>query len=274
MVGRRWVWLAGGIYGCGYQEVGVVSRRRVWLAGGMYGCGYQEVEKSPIFSIGGMQSATRVPAMDTQSTQRRPGLSFDNTGVQITTKGRTHLGAPLGSKSFSDKRITNKVDEWATTIKKLSKIVLTQPQVAYAAFTHGPASQWTFILHTCPITTNLLQPLEEAINLHFIPALMGRGNISEQERDLFTLPTRLGGLGIPKPIDIVPDEYIHSQQIAAPLNTLDHPSAATLQQTCYGRSNAKEEKSSSHQTPTPSHRSHSSESKPQPPPTTSDDLSQ
>ena len=38
------MWLAGGIYGCGYQEVGVVSRRQVWLAGGgMYGCGYQEV---------------------------------------------------------------------------------------------------------------------------------------------------------------------------------------------------------------------------------------
>ena len=43
MVGRRRVWLAGGMYGCGYQEVGVVGRRRVWLAGGMYGCGYQEV---------------------------------------------------------------------------------------------------------------------------------------------------------------------------------------------------------------------------------------
>ena len=23
--------------------MGVISRRRVWLAGGMYGCGYQEV---------------------------------------------------------------------------------------------------------------------------------------------------------------------------------------------------------------------------------------
>ena len=41
------------MYGCGYQEVGVVGRRRVWLAGGMYGwygcgypgggCGWQEV---------------------------------------------------------------------------------------------------------------------------------------------------------------------------------------------------------------------------------------
>ena len=38
-----WVWLVGGMYGCGYQEVGVVGRRRVWLAGVIYGCGYQEV---------------------------------------------------------------------------------------------------------------------------------------------------------------------------------------------------------------------------------------
>ena len=30
VVSRRWVWLVGGIYGCGYQEVGVVR---------MYRCG-------------------------------------------------------------------------------------------------------------------------------------------------------------------------------------------------------------------------------------------
>ena len=43
VVGRRRVWLAGGMYGCGYQEVGVVGRRRVWLAGGMYGCGWKSI---------------------------------------------------------------------------------------------------------------------------------------------------------------------------------------------------------------------------------------
>ena len=58
-----WVWLvggmygcgyqeAGGIYGCGYQEVGVVSRRWVWLAGGMYGYGYQEVGVVGIYWCG------------------------------------------------------------------------------------------------------------------------------------------------------------------------------------------------------------------------------
>ena len=41
-----------GIYGCGYQEVGVVSRRQMWLAGGMYGCGYQEVGVVGIYWCG------------------------------------------------------------------------------------------------------------------------------------------------------------------------------------------------------------------------------
>ena len=51
------------MYGCGYQEVGVVGRkrvecmgvvirRRVWLAGGMYGCGYQEVGVVGIYWCG------------------------------------------------------------------------------------------------------------------------------------------------------------------------------------------------------------------------------
>ena len=41
MVGRRRVWLVGGMYGCGYQEVGVASGWNVWvwLSGG--GCGWK-----------------------------------------------------------------------------------------------------------------------------------------------------------------------------------------------------------------------------------------
>ena len=30
---RRWVWLSGRMYGCGYQEVGVVGNLLVWLVG-------------------------------------------------------------------------------------------------------------------------------------------------------------------------------------------------------------------------------------------------
>ena len=30
-VNRRWVWLVGGIYGCGEQEVGVASGWNLWV---------------------------------------------------------------------------------------------------------------------------------------------------------------------------------------------------------------------------------------------------
>ena len=33
VVSRRRVWLAGGMYGCGYQKVGVVGKLLVWLVG-------------------------------------------------------------------------------------------------------------------------------------------------------------------------------------------------------------------------------------------------
>ena len=60
-----WVWLSGG--GCGWQEAGVASRwnvwvwlsggrcgwqEAVWLAGGMYGCRYQEVSVVGIYWCG------------------------------------------------------------------------------------------------------------------------------------------------------------------------------------------------------------------------------
>ena len=62
--------------------------------------------------------------------------------------------------------------------------------------------------------------MEEAINLFFIPALTGRDSISEVERELFALPTRLGGLGLTKPTEMAELEYTSSQKITAPLAAL------------------------------------------------------
>ena len=72
---------------------------------------------------------------------------------------------------------------------------------AYCAFTHGLASKLTYFLRTIPETSDILQPLKEAINLHFIPALTRRSCATTAKRDLFTLLTRLGGLGLTKPME-------------------------------------------------------------------------
>ena len=46
---------------------------------------------------------------------------------------------------------------------------------------------------------HLLKPLEDSIHQVLIPALTGRPPSSKVERDIYALPSRLGGLGIPNP---------------------------------------------------------------------------
>ena len=94
---------------------------------------------------------------------------FADTDVHITINGKRHLGAAIGVKSFSEEYVSRKVGEWVNEIKSLSTISLTQPHAAYAAFTHGLSSHWTYISRTIPEIQDLLQPLETAIHQHFIP---------------------------------------------------------------------------------------------------------
>ena len=42
----------------------------------------------------------------------------------------------------------------------------------------------------------ILSPLEQGIRLHLLPSLTGKGTFSDVERQLISLPSHLGGLGI------------------------------------------------------------------------------
>ena len=142
---------------------------------------------------------------------------FSGTGIGITSEGKRHLGAALGNRSFLESYINNKVKVWTSTILNLSLIAKTPPHAAYCAFVHGVSGLWTFFLRTIPDISSLLQPLEDAVRLHFIPSITGRDSITVTERDIFALPARLGGLAIPNPIVSAPFEYSSSVKITAPL---------------------------------------------------------
>ena len=145
---------------------------------------------------------------------------FAGTGVNITTKGKRHLGAALGPRSFVKSYVEAKVNKWITSIHKLSAIATTQPHAAYAAFTHGLASKWSYFLRTIPNIADLLQPLEDAIRCKFIPALTGRDGVSDAESDLLALPARLGGLGLTDPTKMCNHEFTSSTNVTAPLAAL------------------------------------------------------
>ena len=142
---------------------------------------------------------------------------FHDTGINITSEGRRHLGAAIGSKSFINNYMEEKVTQWDNEVNQLATIAATHPQASYAAFTHGFINKWTYCMRTNPHLTSSLQPLEDAIRQCLIPAITGRTAISDLDRELFSLPVRLGGLNIPNPTIISPQEYHASLKVTAPL---------------------------------------------------------
>ena len=98
----------------------------------------------------------------------------------------------------------------------LSKIGKSHSHVAYCAYVHGLANKWTYFLRTIPNIFDLLQPLEDAIFHHFIPALVGKP-ASDLEWALFVLPVCLGGLGICNPQALADFKFAASVKVTRPL---------------------------------------------------------
>ena len=64
---------------------------------------------------------------------------------------------------------------------------------------------------------DVLKPLDDIISQEFLPALLGKNVISSASRELYSLPLRHGGLGIPVFSEIATEEYNASTHVTAPL---------------------------------------------------------
>ena len=144
---------------------------------------------------------------------------FDGTGIKIATNGERHLGAVLGTKMFREAYVTNKVNKWIKDIEELSEIAKEEPQAALAAFNKALCRRWTFIQRTMFNISHLFAPLENTIRNKFIPAVIGR-HISDIEREILSLPVRLGGLGIEDPTVSADREVKGSLKVTESLSKL------------------------------------------------------
>ena len=145
---------------------------------------------------------------------------FQDTNVQITCFGQRHLGAAIGTRSFTEEYVSKKVKSWCDEILTLSTIAKTHPHSAYGAFVHGILHKWNYVMRTIESVGSLFQPLEDVLHQHFIPALTGRDPCSEVERELLALPCRLGGLNIPNPTTICEFQFSASKKLSGPLASL------------------------------------------------------
>ena len=142
---------------------------------------------------------------------------FKNHNINITSKGRPHIGAPLGNENFTNSYVSNMVTERQYELQVLCKIEKTKPHVTYAAFTHELVNKFNFLCRTTLNIKGLLQPLQDCICFNFIPSLCGRAPPNDVERKLLALLARLEGLGLVNPTSLSSIECQASVKVTSPL---------------------------------------------------------
>ena len=108
------------------------------------------------------------------------------------------------------KDVFGQAESWLKELEGLSSVAITQPHAAFCAFTHGVVSKWRYLFRTTGQTEESLQSLEDAIRYRFSPAVTGHSALSENERDIISLPARMGGLDLCNPKELVQEEYRNS----------------------------------------------------------------
>ena len=141
---------------------------------------------------------------------------FNSSPIKITTSGKRHLGAALGTNEFKTDYIEEKVAIWCEKLKRISEIAKLQPHAAYTAYVHGEQHKYTYFLRTLPNIAEQLKPLDDLISNDFIPALFGC-NLSPNERQILTFPIKEGGIGMRIWQEQADESYATSKRITTPL---------------------------------------------------------
>jgi len=163
------------------------------------------------------------------SVQRAETL-FGDLGIKVVT-GQRFLGGFIGDESGKDLYVRKKTEQWCDAVEKLSKQALTQPQAAFSAFTKSLQCEWAYLHRVMPDFGTHFGPLEKAIKEQFLPSLFG-SEVSANERELFSLPCRIGGIGVRNPESTAKSAYETSREASEVVvdsikrnrtyNSLDH----------------------------------------------------
>ena len=101
---------------------------------------------------------------------------FADTGLNITTSGVRHLGAPLGDAPFSESFVAERVNKWKEELARLADIAAVQPHLAFCALTQGLVSRWTYLCRTADNTSESLRIIEDVLQKTVLPSLTGHAS--------------------------------------------------------------------------------------------------
>lgn len=148
-------------------------------------------------SFGYFPQATKTWLIVKPKLEEKAKSIFKQTNVEITTKGKKHLGAVIGHIDFKNEFMTNKVNDWIDEITTLSEIAKFAPQEEYTCFTSGYKHKLGYFMRTLPDFSHHLKQVDDVIKFKLIPAITGGMVLTEDTKSLFSLPPSIGGMGIP-----------------------------------------------------------------------------
>ena len=154
-----------------------------------------------------------------EKAKQRAFTAFKDTAIKITTEGQRHLGAVIGFSKYKREYVQNKTDELINEINVLSMIAKTEPQAACSCFIAAFKHKSSYIMRTIPDIFGQLNQLDKVITSEFVPAITGGIHCSNIERKLLSLPSKLGGLGIPILAEISNQEYEYSLMLSKDIST-------------------------------------------------------
>ena len=148
-----------------------------------------------------------------------PVQVFGGTNIQISTEGKRYLGAVIGMEENKKKHINDKICECTKEINMLTDIATTHLQAAYTACDTSYQHKLTYLLQTIPNIKDQLKRIDEVVRHKLIPAIIGGRIINDSEREMLSLPTRLGCLGLTIFTETAENEYKDLTRIMSNLQT-------------------------------------------------------
>ena len=83
------------------------------------------------------------------------------------------MGAVIGTASFKQNYVKEKIDQWIQELRILSEIAWYEPQAVYSCFITGFKHKSTYFMRTIPNIGKELKHLDDVIRTAFIPAITG-----------------------------------------------------------------------------------------------------
>ena len=168
---------------------------------------------------------------------------FEDTNITMVDGFRV-LGSFIGTPSACDKYMESEIEKTATLTEKFPKMAETSPQNAYSCYTKGAENNLSFLTRTTPEAFKKMDKIEKNVRHQLLPSNTGKNHITDEDRNLFALPLRMGVLDLLSNTDFS-RKYEWSQAICDPIENSD-PEIAETEHTLTNRNIQTERQRTSH----------------------------